>query len=99
MNKESYNISCKHIKYLDNKYNNENDLLYKRYMLCKGDYDDNHRYDKYINYLDNLYVSKKSCIFTSTEPDEFKWASQFVPINANIDTAFNENTRRKIIKY
>lgn len=71
----SYNISCQHMKHLNDKYNNENDMLYKRQFICDNDIDDEDKYKKYINYLDGLYITKKSCIFKSTEPDNLEWSS------------------------
>jgi hypothetical protein len=103
----SYNISCEHIKYLNNKYNNDNDLLYKRQITC-NDTDNDNENNKNVNYVDSIYVSKKTCIYKSTEPDELKWTSSFQPINNKTDLTkrneindkitFNENTRRKIVK-
>ena len=107
----SYNISCEHIKYLNNKYNNDNDLLYKRQITCNdndNDTDKDNDKNKNVNYVDSIYVTKKTCIYKSTEPDELKWASSFQPINNKTDLTqrneindkvlFNENTRRKIVK-
>lgn len=108
LNKMSYDISCEHIKKLNDKYNAENEKIFKEKFIC---IDDNNN-DKYIRYLNNIYVSKKSCIYKSTEPDELLWASNFntiTPIKSsnenelwksgNIDilAKFNENTRRKIL--
>jgi hypothetical protein len=47
-----------------------------------------------------LYITKKSCIYKSTEPDDFKWTSVFnndLIIDANTRALFNENTRQKIL--
>lgn len=103
----SYNISCEHMKHLNNRYDNENNELYKRQFICEHDIDDeDDRYKKYINYLNGLYISKKSCIFKSTEPDKLEWTNSFKPLNSKMifkndikeRVIFNENTRRKIIK-
>lgn len=101
----SYNISCEHMKHINNKYDNENDELYKRQFIYENDIDDD-RYKKYVNYLNSLYISKKSCIFKSTEPDKLEWTSSFKSLknemiyknDINDRVIFNENTRRKIIK-
>jgi hypothetical protein len=69
------------------------------------DYDDskfNSR--KNIKFLNSIYLTNKSCIYKSTEPDELEWTANFID-NTNIlkynnDNAlalFNENTRRKIL--
>lgn len=112
LNKMSYDISCEHIKKINDKYNAENEKLFKEKFNCIVDnnyYDDNNK--KNIRYLNNIYISKKSCIYKSTEPDELTWASNFntiTPIKSNnnelwksghidILAKFNENTRRKIL--
>lgn len=74
----SYNISCEHMKHLNNRYNNDNDMLYRRQFICNdiNDINDNDdKYKKYINYLDSIYISKKTCIYKSTEPDNLEWTS------------------------
>jgi hypothetical protein len=105
--KQSYNISCDHITKLNNKYKSENDLLYNKQFECidKNNYDDsdinNNR--KNIKYLNSMYITNKSCIFKSTEPDNLEWTSVFNHNNnslMNDDNAlalFNENTRQKIL--
>lgn len=100
LNKMSYDISCDHIKQLNEKYNNENDRIFKEKFLC---FIDEENINKDIRYLNNIYVSRKSCIYKSTEPDEFKWANAYVNnniiknnYNPKINTIFNENTRSKI---
>ena len=105
---QSYNISCDHINKLNNKYKSENDLFVKKQFNCNDimnidDSDTNNKKNN-IKYINNLYITKKSCIFTSTEPDELKWTSNF---NNNIDllkynddnalALFNQNTRQKIL--
>ena len=34
--------------------------------------------NKNIGYLNNIYVSRKSCVYKSTEPDELKWTNAFI---------------------
>ena len=81
LNKMSDNISCDHIKQLKDNYNAYNDRLFKEKFICfntddSDDGDINKKKD--IGYLNNIYVSRKSCIFKSTEPDDFKWANSYV---------------------
>ena len=104
--KQSYNISCEHITKLNNKYKSENDLLYNKQFNCndKMNIDDhdinNENNKKYLKYINNMYITKKSCIYKSTEPDEFKWTSVFnddLIKNDNARALFNENTRQKIL--
>lgn len=105
---QSYNISCDHITILNKKYKSENDLLVNKQFNCNDimniDDSDINNNNKNIKYIDNLYITRKSCIFKSTEPDELKWVSNF---NNNIDllkynddnalALFNQNTRQKIL--
>jgi hypothetical protein len=104
--KQSYNISCHHITKLNDKYKSENDLLVNKQFNCTDimnidDHDiNNENNKKYIKYIDNIYITKKSCIYKSTEPDEFKWTSVFnddLIKNDNARALFNENTRQKIL--
>ena len=50
-----------------------------------------------------MYITNKSCIFKSTEPDNLEWTSVFNHNNNslmnddNALTLFNENTRQKIL--
>lgn len=107
--KQSYNISCDHITKLNDKYKSENDLLINKQFNCNDimnidDHDDTNN-KKYIKYINNIYITKKSCIYKSTEPDEFKWTSVFkndlikndLIKNDNARALFNENTRQKIL--
>ena len=104
--KQSYNISCDHITKLNDKYKSENDLLVNKQFNCndKMNIDDhdinNENNKKYLKYINNMYITKKSCIYKSTEPDEFKWTSVFnddLIKNDNARALFNENTRQKIL--
>jgi hypothetical protein len=108
LNYQSQIISCDHISKLNDKYNNNNNTIFKRKLFC---YDDdninNDDYNHYKKYLDSIYISRKSCIYKSTEPDELHWTSVFNDDNNNNNNnnninertlnMFNENTRRKIL--
>jgi hypothetical protein len=113
LEKMSYNISCDHIKQLDEKYNTDNERIFKEKIICFNS-EDNDYINKNIGYLNNIYVSRKSCVYKSTEPDELKWTNAFIINNdykniINNDykknygyneitrAIFNENTRRKIL--
>jgi len=105
--KQSYNISCDHITKLNNKYKYENDLFVKKQFNCSDkmnidDYDSNSKNN--IKYLKSIYLTNKSCIYKSTEPDDLEWTSSFNNNNNNLkyndDNAlalFNMNTRQKIL--
>lgn len=111
LNKMSYDISCDHIKKLNEKYNTDNDRLFKEKFICFNNEDNNDNNN--IGYLNNIYVSRKSCIYKSTEPDELKWTDGFfnnISIKSriynnstepdyrfNTKLIFNENTRSKIL--
>jgi len=105
LNQLSYNISCEHIKKLNEKYNDFNDKLFKEKMICHNNYDDDNNINKKnIKYLNNIYVSRKSCIYKSTEPDDLEWTSSFNNndniLKYNQDNAralFNMNTRQKVL--
>ena len=98
----SYNISCDHIRKLNEKYNNLNNEVFKQQFICIEPELNMNLLN--IRYLNNLYISKKSCIYTSTEPDQLEWTANFndnsSPLGFEDDNAkvrFNQNTRRKII--
>lgn len=103
--KQSYNISCDHITKLNDKYKTENDLLVNKHFNCSDKMNIDDINDKqYLKYINNLYITKKSCIYKSTEPDELKWTSVFnnnlvndIIKDANTRALFNENTRQKIL--
>jgi len=105
LEKMSYNISCDHIKQLDEKYNTDNERIFKEKIICFNS-EDNDYINKNIGYLNNIYVSRKSCVYKSTEPDELKWTNAFIinndykknyGYNEITKAIFNENTRRKIL--
>jgi hypothetical protein len=97
----SYNISCDHITKLNEKYDKHNKTAFDQHFKCIEPSND---YDRNTRYLNSFYISKKGCIFTSTEPDQLQWTKVFnddsSPLGYKDDNAkvkFNENTRRKII--
>jgi hypothetical protein len=103
--KQSYNISCDHITKLNNKYKYENDLFVNKHFNCsdKIDIDDSNSKNN-IKFLKSIYLTNKSCIFKSTEPDDLEWTSTFNNNNDNLKynddnvrALFNMNTRQKIL--
>ncbi len=91
LEKMSYDISCDHIKQLDEKYNTDNERIFKENFICLNS-EDNDYINKNIRYLNNIYVSRKSCVYKSTEPDELKWTNAFININEPISYCiFNSN--------
>jgi hypothetical protein len=104
LNSQSYNISCDHIKKLNEKYNDLNSQILKKQFDCiEPNTDINFMYSN-VRYLNSLYLSKKTCIYQSTETDKLEWANNFndnsSPLGYKDDKGiikFNENTRRKII--
>jgi|LakMenE01Jun11ns_1017448.scaffolds.fasta_scaffold9453334_2 hypothetical protein len=88
---QSDKILCNHLNILNNNYDKFNCLMYKKNFIKQQHLDTNNISSSYLN---SMFVSKKSCIFTSTEPDEKKWEDSFDinPIYPN----FNLNTRIKI---
>ena len=106
--KQSYNISCDHITKLNNKYKYENDLFVNKHFNCsdKIDIDDSNSKNN-IKFLKSIYLTNKSCIFKSTEPDDLEWTSSFNNNNNNDNilkynddnarALFNMNTRQKIL--
>jgi hypothetical protein len=103
----SQQISCNHITQLNNKYNNDNDTLFKRTLNCietaePDETDDT--FNHYKSYLNNIYISRKSCIYKSTEPDELQWTNVFYNkkimndnVNDNANDNINDNMNYNII--
>lgn len=88
---QSDKILCNHLNILNNNYHNYNCLMFKKNFIKQEHLDTNNNSSSYLN---SMFVSKKSCIFTSTEPDEKKWEDYYN--NNPIYPAFNQNTRIKI---
>jgi len=92
---ESNKILCNHLNYLNEKINNENELLYKKKFIHNSPNYNNSisQFPENINYLKSSYISKKDCIFTSTEIDLKEWEKNFY--NINITPNFNISTKPK----
>lgn len=87
-------ISCSRINFIDKKYNYYNENMFNKQIKKNNKKINND--DKNINYLDSLNINNKSCIMSSTEPDEGLWKKQFEIINLkNNDDLFNKNTKAK----
>ena len=87
-------ISCSRINFIDKKYNYYNENMFNKQIKKNNKQINND--DKNINYLDSLNINNKSCIMSSTEPDEGLWKKQFEIINfKNNDDLFNKNTKAK----
>jgi len=86
-------ISCNRINFIDKKYNFYNDNLFN--VNVNDNDNDRNKKNKINHTLDSLYINKKSCIMSSTEPDEGLWKKQFELINFKNNNLFNINTRAK----
>jgi hypothetical protein len=99
LEKQSTDLLYKNSCHLDNYYKNYNDSLFKKSF-------NNPSKDMHlnigslnvenINYLNSHFIHKKSCIFTSTEPNnDNSWVSQFSTIHPNVYQLFDYQTRIK----
>jgi hypothetical protein len=87
-------ISCSRINFIDKKYNYYNEDMFNK-QIKKNNKKVND--DKNVKYLNSLNINNKSCIMTSTEPDEGLWKKQFEIINfKNNNDLFNKNTKAKL---
>lgn len=87
-------ISCNHINFLNKKYNLYNELEFKKKLIPNFNHFSNN-----INLnpsLNSHFISKKNCIYSSTEPYQGLFEKQFInPVfNTNIPL-FNYNTKAK----
>lgn len=107
LKKQSEIISCNRISFLDRKYNLHNDYLFRKQLISKGcgdNLNNNQDNDKnnYKNngYLKSSFITKKDCIYQSTEPDMGEWEQQFeINNNNNYNNnkqLFNINTKAKL---
>ena len=87
---QSNKIICSHLNILNNNYDNFNCLMFKKKFVKQEHLDPNYNSSSYLN---SMNINKKSCIYTSTEPDEKKWEVFYN--NSSINPIFNQNTRIK----
>jgi len=87
-------ISCNHISFLDKKYKLYNDLEFNKKMIPNFNY---FSFKPHLNpSLNSHFISKKNCIFYSTEPSQFIFEKQFSqPSFDSSFPIFNFNTKTK----
>ena len=94
LKKQSEIISCERISFLTKKYNIHNSHLFEKQLIPNscGNLNTNN------NFLKSSYISKKNCIFESTEPNQGLWETQFESpeiCNNKKTPMFNMNTKVK----
>jgi len=94
LKKQSELISCNRITFLDKKYNLYNNFLLEKQFMPNCLVNNKQTYDK--TFINSSFISKKSCIYKSTEPDQGEWEKQFM-FNQISDNKlmFNINTKAK----
>jgi hypothetical protein len=95
LKKQSENISCNHINFLDKKYNLYNQLEFNKKMVPNSkDFTTNLHLNPSLN---SHYISKKDCIYKSTEPYQAIFEKQFIQPSFNLNKPlFNANTKAKL---
>jgi hypothetical protein len=96
LEQQSANILCNHINILNKKINDENELLYKKQFIPNSlNYNNNiSQNPENLNYLKSSFISKKDCIYTSSELDLKEWEKVFFETKAKFD--FNISTQPKM---
>ncbi len=87
-------ISCQHITFLDKKYRLYNELEFNKKMVSNSkDFTRKIHLSPVYNFR---YISKKDCIYQSTEPYQGIFENQFQEpkFNTNVPL-FNFNTKAK----
>lgn len=99
LEKLSNELLCNHINILNKKINEENELLYKKQFVQNSPNFNNpvSQNPENINYLKSSFISKKNCIYTSTEIDTKEWEKVFFETTAKNE--FNKNTQPKLNDY
>jgi hypothetical protein len=93
LKKQSEIISCNHITFLEKKYKLYNEMEFKKKLIPTSRNISNIK----DNYLIPRYISKKDCIYESTEPNQGLWEINFENPKLNPSTPlFNINTKAKI---
>lgn len=97
--KQSYCISCDHIKKLNEDYKKYNDTVFNKQFTCiKNKNKENYKYNTNINdIINSSYITKKTCYDDSLqEKDNHIWDLLFIEnTNDLLNINFNENTRIK----
>jgi hypothetical protein len=99
LEEQSKNILCNHINILNKRLNDENDFLFKKQFIQNSPNFNNSisQNPENINYLKSSYISKKDCIYTSSELDLKEWEKVFFQTKAKFE--FNINTQPKLNNY
>ncbi len=98
LERQSTDLLYKNSCYLDEYYTNYNNCIFYNKLNNKSKDIQPNIGDtniENINYLNSHYIDKKSCIFTSTEPSNDLWVSQFATIHPNVKSLFDNQTRIK----
>jgi len=99
LKKQSEKISCNSITFLNNEYDIYNANLFKKQMIPNSKNEFRLNEINQNKYLKSSFITKKDCIYESTEPDMGEWETQFDLINNNNDnnkSFFNINTKAKL---
>lgn len=100
LKEEAEKISCNHIQFLDKKYDLYNNFIFKNNLKCnlsKDNYKHISNNPEKINYLNSIYIDKKSCFNYKPPPDENNNLLDVqYTYNLDIPVKFNINTRNKI---
>ena len=96
LEEQSNKILCANINHLNDLINKENDNLFKKRFIGTSPNMNKPSYEnpEGINYLKSSYISKKDCIYTSTEEDFKEWEKIFYDTSAK--SSFNISTKPKM---
>jgi len=99
LEEQSQKILCNHLSILNKKFDNENELFYKKQFRQNSLNFNNpvSQNPENLNQLKSSYISKKDCIYTSTEIDLKEWEKVFFQTNAKFE--FNKSTQPKMNDY
>jgi len=90
----SRNVLCNHTNILKHQYDYSNALWYKKQFIPNNPNSLMNSKEKQTSFVDFTTINKKSCIYTSTEPDQKLWEKNFYK-SPVINTEFNTNTKMK----
>ena len=97
LEKQSKELLCNHINILNKKFNDENELLFRKQFNQNTFNNPVSLNPENINYLKSSFISKKNCIYTPTELDMKEWEKVFFLTTAKSE--FNKNTQPKMNDY